>query len=138
MSIELNGSNKVYTSLSTGQKPYVVSYPVVFIPSPSEQDYKSGKIIRYFCKKVGGENSNIIEVNSMSFDTIKSNSIPLYAAVKVNWKISGPRNTLQVNNIIQSIGVEEFNLKSINDSENIFSGIKSLLSNKLLQFWRGF
>ena len=53
---------------------------------PTEQDYKIGKITRYFAKKSNGSKSPIIEVSEEDFD-----SSPLYTYVSLEWYIKGDK-----------------------------------------------
>jgi hypothetical protein len=79
-----------------------------------------------------------MEINNSTYETVSSTKVPLFIATKFEWKISGNRNNIIKNKIIQSTGVEEFNLEKISAVEEKFTGIKSFLSNKLTQFWRGY
>ena len=54
---------------------------------PTEQDYKVGKMTRYFAKKSNGSNSPVVEVSEEDFD-----SSPLYTYVSLEWYIKGDKN----------------------------------------------
>jgi hypothetical protein len=57
------------------------------ITPPTEQDYKIGKMTRYFAKKSNGSNSPVVEVSEEDFD-----SSPLYTYVSLEWYIKGDKN----------------------------------------------
>lgn len=112
-------------------------YPVFFVPHPSDVDYKKGIIKRYFCKRIGNENKNIIEIDESFYKTKDTNLNSIYVFTSLNWKISGNRNTVLRGKIVESVGVEEYNLEQISNINNNFETLKQLLSKDLKQFWLG-
>lgn len=101
-------------------------------PTPTPQDYSEGYVKRYFVKKIN-ENS-IFEISYLNSSNINTN---LYKSVEVKWKISGPKNNIYKNNILDKYGVEEsnrFEIDRIKKEENI--DLSSTLTN-LLEYWRG-
>jgi len=99
---------------------------------PSDQDYKDGYVERYFVKKI---NENIIiEIDRTGTSTI---NLYLYKLATLKWKISGPKNNIYKNNILEKDGVEEFNkfeIERVKKEEGV--DLSSTLPN-LLEYWRG-
>ena len=60
----------------------------------------------------------------------------VYNKLSIRWIISGPKNNVYKNKILNRIGVTEQNVKILNVSENKMMGIKNYLNNPL-EFWNG-
>jgi hypothetical protein len=107
--------------------------PVEYKPRPNKNDYDRGFITRFFSKKVN--ESKIIEIDPAKIRNINA---VLYFIVSLNWKISGSREKVIINGIIDKTGVIDSNNFEI-ERVKIENGID--LSNKLsnrLEFWRGY
>lgn len=105
---------------------------VAYKPTPSNEDYKSGYLTRFFAKKVN--ENKIIEISNQSSNLINKQ---LYAVVSLEWKISGSKNNIYKNGILDKRGVEEsnkFEIDRVKKEEGI--DLSSTLAN-LLEFWRG-
>lgn len=81
-----------------------------FVPSPKDEDYKRGYIVRYFIQKVNDENSYIYEVDKTFFQ--KYNSTPFFRTTKLDWKISGDSSDVRIAND-KSIRFASSNMKSL-------------------------
>jgi hypothetical protein len=106
-------------------------YPVYFKPFPKTKDYSLGYINRYFVQKTN--DLIITEVNKNKYNEISST---VYNKLSIRWIISGPKNNVYKNKILNRIGVTEQNVKILNVSENKMMGIKNYLNNPL-EFWNG-
>ena len=106
-------------------------YPVYFKPFPKTKDYSLGYINRYFVQKIN--DLIITEVNKNKYNEISST---VYNKLSIRWIISGPKNNVYKNKILDRIGVTEQNVKILNVSENKMMGIKNYLNNPL-EFWGG-
>ena len=106
-------------------------YPVYFKPFPKTKDYSLGYINRYFVQKIN--DLIITEVNKNKYNEISST---VYNKLSIRWIISGPKNNVYKNKILNRIGVTEKNVKILNVSENKMMGIKNYL-NTPLEFWNG-
>ena len=106
-------------------------YPVYFKPFPITKDYVKGYINRYFVQKIN--DLIITEVNKNKYNEISST---VYNKLSIRWIISGPKNNVYKNKILNRIGVTEQNVKILNVSENKMMGIKNYLNNPL-EFWSG-
>lgn len=103
-----------------------------YTPSPADFDYSTGKIKRFF---VGRPNYySIVEVSGQDYQYFYR---PFFIPVKLSWKISGRKNSVYINNILDEVGVYEYNLQEINIAKKTLPDLDIFLKNPL-QFWRGF
>jgi hypothetical protein len=98
--------------------PPIDSAPLVFYPKPTEADYQTGEIQRYFAKKV---NENIYYETRVLFQT------NLYLGFSIPWLITGNKdNVAKVNQRI--VALKEAELKII--------GLGIYLKNNYIQFYK--
>ncbi len=90
------------------------------VPTPTEDNYIVGYIMRYFIQKANDENGYIFEIDRFDFVDFIEN--PFYTAVQLNWRIRGTAEE-----------VMNSNKKSINISYERMPSLKLYLPN-LLQF----
>lgn len=106
--------------------------PVPFKPSPTKDDYATGYIVRTFAKKTNEE--LLMEVQPNQAKTINAS---LYRVVTLNWKISGPKNTVYTGNVVDSYGViqqNQYEIARIKTEQEV--DLTKVLPN-LLEFWKG-
>jgi len=113
----------------------ISSCPILFIPNEAKLPYKNGYFIRYFAKRVGNENKNIIEIDSINYNKLKNS--PFYVTVHINWMITGNRNTI-VKNKIKEVGIEEHNHIELLNADKKMNGIHKHLSKNLIKYWKGY
>jgi hypothetical protein len=106
-------------------------YPSYFKPSPSKLDYTNGYLYRYLVQKIN--DLTIIEVNKNLYNNI---SVKYYNKTFIKWILSGPKNNQYNNTILERRGVQEQNIKTLNDGEKNMKGLKTYLNNPL-EFWEG-
>ena len=107
--------------------------PAEYRPSPTKDDYNSGFIVRYFCKKIN--ENRICEIDPAKWNLIEKN---LYIVVNLNWKISGTKENVMNGNIIEKTSVVESNDAEIERVKNNTGiDLSQKLSNRL-EFWRGY
>ena len=106
-------------------------YPIYFKPFPKSKDYSSGYINRYFVQKIN--DLIITEVNKNKYNEISST---VYNKLSIRWIISGPKNNVYKNKMLDRTGVTEQNIKILNVSEKKMKGLKVYLNNPL-EFWGG-
>lgn len=114
------------TFVGLGKSPAFSGYT----PIPSTEDYNKGYLERYFVKKI---NESII----MEISHLVTPNENLYKKINVQWKISGPKNNVYKNGIIDKAGVMEqnrFEIDRIIKEEGV--DLSSTLTN-LLEYWRG-
>lgn len=116
MSVNIYDYDKVTKIGNLFNLPKIVTY----IPTPNNNNYVVGYIIRYFIQKANDENSYIYEIDKSSFIDFVEN--PFYVTVQLNWRIKGTADE-----VIKS------NKKSINIFYEKMPSLKLYLPN-LLQF----
>jgi len=93
------------------------------IELPTDDDYKNGYMYRYFFRQSNNTQSDIHEICKKEYDKISN--YYFYTALKTMWKIIGEKSsTLKTNLII---------IRNANDKLN---GIKDILSQNPLQYWK--
>lgn len=111
--------------------------PTPFTPSPTEADYKAGKITRYLARQRNGTTFKLIEINKTTYDTFQNNNTKenyaLWKTISIFWQISGPLRNEKTNNITIRAGIIDTNQRVLDNAEKNFIGIKQYLTN-LTQF----
>jgi len=111
---------KIYDLISPSEefKFAEEKYPIV-----KASDYKAGYFTRYFFRQAESPASKIFEVDRKQWVSFKNE--PYYTRVELKWLVSG-----------KSEYVYSSNLKSITQADKILPGVKKLLENNLLQFYK--
>lgn len=122
MSQQLNNL-LAYTAL-VAEKKNNFSIPDLkaFIPTPTEQDYKTGYIRRNFAQKINDKGSSIIEIDNRYLDTARASGY--YLILTIYWKIKGTEED-----------IKSVNIKSIKSVYEQMPRLNLYLPN-LLQFAR--
>jgi hypothetical protein len=111
--------------------------PTPYTPKPTEEDYKKGKITRYFARQRNGTQFKIMEINQQTYDNLLNNrgglNTSLWKVISIFWQISGPLRDVRVNNIRTRAGIIDTNQRVLDNAEKNFIGIKQYLSD-LQQF----
>lgn len=111
--------------------------PTPFTPSPTEADYKVGKITRYFARQRNGTTFRLMEINQATYNAFTSGvgdaNTSLWKVVSIFWQISGPLYNEKVNNITTRAGIINTNQRILDATEPNFIGIKQYLTD-LKQF----
>jgi hypothetical protein len=119
--LRFEGDNEFYSvNLLKLKRPFIPPSltPTKYYPLPTENDYKTGEIQRYFAKKV---NENIYTETSGLFQN------NLYIGFSIPWLITGNKdNVAKVNQRI--VALKEAELKII--------GLGVYLKNNYLQFYK--
>jgi len=111
--------------------------PEPFTPNPTGNDYKRGKITRYFAKKRNQTPVYIIETTQSVFNDLTNKSgrynYALWEPIQLFWKITGPiRDSRDEFGVIQA-GIYNTNERIVNQAQQQMRGIKGYLSD-LLEF----
>jgi hypothetical protein len=108
--------------------------PRTFFPTPTQDNYDEGIIIRYFVQLRDTSGSPIFEVDKEIF--YKFNNSNFYRGVKINWRISGNLEDEYTSQGALIPSVINSNKRSIAEAEKILPDINLYLVN-LKQFYRG-
>lgn len=122
----------MYTDLINNKTDYSFSNPKTIVPIPTESNYETGFMNRYFCQKVNDTNGFIFEI---SFEVYKELEInPYWKVATMRWRINGPIDAVYSNfgNLID-IGVKQSNKNSIGITSKSLKNIGLYLPN-VLQF----
>jgi hypothetical protein len=104
-------------------------YPVLY--KPFNIDYTKDFFKRYFAQKIN--DLSIVEISEDQFNMVSSQ---LYIKKSLNWKINGPKNNIYKGRILDTQGVQESNLQSIDVLSKDIKNIKQYLNNPL-EYWSG-
>ena len=117
---------------SLGLENFSLFFQSTYIPTPKKKDYEYGWITRYF---VGKRNQQmIIETNARDYNATDES---FFVKGKLDWQISGRKNSLYKDQILLEAGVQENNLLQIGNLKKTLPGIEIVLSDPL-QFWQGY
>ena len=108
-----------------------ITFPSYSKPIVTKNSYSKGYIQRYFVQKIN--DLTITEVNKDKYNDIYSQ---YYNKVIIKWIISGPKNNVYKNKILEIKGVQEQNIQTLVENEKFMKGIKNYLNNPL-EFWGG-
>jgi len=122
----------MYTNLINNKTDYSFSNPKTIVPIPTESNYETGFMERYFCQKVNDNNGFVFEI---SFDVYKELEInPYWKVVIMRWRIRGPKESVynEFGTLID-MGVKQSNKNSISITSSSLKNIGLYLPN-VLQF----
>ena len=113
--------------------------PTPYTPKPTDEDYRKGKITRYFARQRNGTQFKLMEIDQTTYDNLSNNrgglNSSLWKVISIFWQISGPLRDIRVNNIRTRAGIIDTNQRVLDNAEKSFIGIKQYLSD-LRQFSR--
>ena len=128
--------NDEYTALSTYRGKMDTTtffmHPILFKPTPTEEDYSLGRITRFFVKKVTSPNFPIYEVDISQYEEFEKNAF--YKCAYLTWTISGRPYSIQDDNGNVAPGAYELNQNEILRVDESLPGVIDVLQN-LLEFF---
>lgn len=102
--------------------------PIPFTPKPTEEDYRKGKITRYFARQRNGTKFRIMEIDQKTYDNLSNNrgglNTSLWKVISIFWQISGPLHDQKVNGIRTRAGIIDTNQRVLDNAEKNFIGLK--------------
>lgn len=124
----------MYKDLIKDKQIYSLNIPRTVVPTPTDNDYTSGIIERYFAQKVNDVNGFVYEVNLDTYNELKLN--PYWIIKNVKWRITGPLDAVYDDNgkMIDK-GVKNSNISSITEGQKIIKNLNLYLIN-ILQFYK--
>lgn len=124
----------MYIDLINNKTNYTFSNPKTIVPKPTEYEYDSGFMSRYFCQRVNDKNGFIFEISFDTFSELKEN--PYWKTAIMRWRLSGPIEAVynDLGNLID-IGVKQSNKNSISITSSTLKNIGLYLPN-ILQFYK--
>jgi hypothetical protein len=122
----------MYKDLIKDKKIYSLNIPKTIVPSPTDDDYSNGVIDRFFTQKVNDYNGFVYEIDSNTYNDLKSN--PYWAIEIVKWRIKGPLDMVYNDNgMVIDKGVFNANTASIRLGAETIKNLGLYLPN-ILQF----
>lgn len=113
--------------------------PTPYTPKPTDEDYRKGKITRYFARQRNGTQFKLMEIDQTTYDNLSNNrgglNSSLWKVISIFWQISGPLRDERVGNIRIRAGIIDTNQRVLDNAEKSFIGIKQYLTD-LRQFSR--
>lgn len=109
--------------------------PKYYYPTPTQEDYNIGFMVRYFLKRRNESFANIIEI---SFDDYQKSIVEqnngsmdtsMYVSLKLNWKITGPLNNDFGDKNFPKAGIIETNQKLVKLKEKVFPGFSFFIKD---------
>jgi hypothetical protein len=128
-----------YNQLKSSNQSLSLIDPTPFTPKPTEEDYKRGKITRYFARQRNGTQFKLMEIDQTTYNNLNDRrgglNYSLWKVISIFWQISGPTRDQRVGNIRTRAGIIDTNQRVLDNAEKDFIGIKQYLTN-LTQFAR--
>jgi hypothetical protein len=122
----------MYKDIANNLNIFNIELPNTIVPSPTQDDYSLGFIMRYFIQKANDENSHLFEIDENEFEKYKEN--PFWQVVELKWRIAGPKTIIYKNDgSIDDVGVINANKAAITRASQKVKNIGLYLPN-ILQF----
>jgi hypothetical protein len=122
----------MYKDIANNLNLFIIKLPNTIVPSPTNDDYDLGFIMRYFIQKSNDVNSHIFEIDEKEFEKYKEN--PFWIVTELKWRITGPKNPIYKNDgNIDDTGVINANKAAIARASFSLKNIGLYLPN-FLQF----
>ena len=123
--------NYIYNSI---KKPIRSVPPVIKYTLPIIDNFKVGKVTRYFIKRRNYSTyQDIFEIDKTQYQLWKSKSggidSALYNAIELDWKLTGPLRDVVEEGQISIPGVYDTNLRIVMLKDNVFTGLKNYLTD---------
>lgn len=106
--------------------------PTPHYPKPTEEDFKIGKITRYFARQRIVRKFKLIEINKDIYEDIINQrgvyNYPMWKVISIFWRISP---SLSNEKLIHkhSLSILEDNKRIIEQKEKVFQGLKQYITN---------
>jgi hypothetical protein len=122
----------MYTDLINNKINYSFSNPKTIVPIPTESNYETGFMERYFCQKINDSNGFVFEISFDVYKELEEN--PYWKVVIMRWRIRGPKESVynEFGTLID-MGVKQSNKNSISITSSSLKNIGLYLPN-VLQF----
>lgn len=122
----------MYIDLINNKTDYSFSNPKTILPIPTESNYETGFMDRYFCQKINDSNGFVFEISFDVYKELEQN--PYWKVSIMRWRIRGPKEPVynEFGSLID-MGVKQSNKNSISITAQHLKNIGLYLPN-ILQF----
>ena len=118
----------MYKDLVRNRETFSLKSPNTIVPIPTNNDYASAYINRYFIQRVSDVNGFVYEISKSDFEAYLEN--PYWIAVSMRWRIAGPLNMVyDSNGNLIDKGVIESNKSSLSTISLKIKNISLYLPN---------
>ena len=128
-----------YNQLKSSNLSTSLIDPTPYTPKPTDEDYKRGKITRYFARQRNGTQFKLMEIDQTTYNNLNDRrgglNYSLWKVISIFWQISGPLRDQRIKNIRIRAGIIDTNQRVLDNAEKDFIGIKQYLTD-LQQFSR--
>ena len=111
--------------------------PVSYFPFAIESDYKKGYLLRSFIKRVN-DKGFVIEISNQEYDNFINGTVNYdvsdYLTLQILWKITGPLNSIRVNQYDTRAGIIDTNKRLVENGNNTFLGITDFIGGEYTKF----
>ena len=111
----------VYRLLSQGNSKFFNQKPDLYFPILTGIEYTAGSVDRYFIRPANDQTAPIMEINETEFRVFATN--PFYTGVSINWKLTGPLDTIVINGIVHEMSVGDHNHTQLKIAEQSLPGM---------------
>jgi len=102
----------MYKDLIKDNQSFSLQTPKTIVPKPSNNDYASAYLVRYFIQRVSDDNGFVYEISESEYESYFEN--PYWIVATMRWRISGPLNMVyDSNGNLIDKGVIESNKSSL-------------------------
>lgn len=113
-------SNSTYSNLVNASRDSRPQLPIPFTPQPTQENYQTGEITRFFAKKL---NENVY----YEVEDIRVSTNPMYVVFSIQWLISGEESYVKTTNQkTVELYMRQFPIPAFNQ----------FLKNDYLKFWK--
>jgi len=136
--INFTRQSKITTAYNTNVRlNRIPGKPNSYFPSPTQDDYKKGYIIRYFTKKEN-EKGYVIEISQDEYNSIVNGTadydISIYQVATILWKLTGPLNNTRKSQYNIIPGIIETNKRLTETTNKTFLGILEFIGGDYAKF----
>jgi hypothetical protein len=111
--------------------------PTPYFPFASDGDYKKGYLLRSFTKRVN-DRGFVIEISNEEYANFINGTVDYdvsdYLVLQILWKLTGPLNSVRVNQYDTRVGIIETNKRLVENANKTFLGITDFIGGDYTKF----
>jgi len=113
--------------------------PTPYFPFASDGDYKKGYLLRSFVKRVN-DRGFVTEISNQEYTNFINGTVDYdvsdYLVLQILWKLTGPLNSVRVNQYDTRVGIIETNKRLVENANKTFLGITDFIGGDYTKFSR--
>jgi hypothetical protein len=111
--------------------------PTSYFPFATEGDYKKGYLLRSFIKRVN-DRGFVTEISNEEYANFINGTVDYdvsdYLVLQILWKLTGPLNSVRVNQYDTRAGIIETNKRLVENANKTFLGITDFIGGDYTKF----